>query len=136
MDDAIVILAIPFIIGGILGLVIGMIEFVNIYRARNSKSYESLTGVIDLHVTTDTRYKIGIPYVKFKYKDIEYNKRVILQGDFEVKYKSGDKVIVLYQPGSDKDKVRISEESLYRKPLSVTIIGLILSGAALAVLFL
>ena len=44
MDDAIVILAIPFIIGGILGLVIGMIEFVNIYRARNSKSYEINRG--------------------------------------------------------------------------------------------
>ena len=136
MDDAIVILAIPFIIGGILGLVIGMIEFVNIYRAKNSQSYESLKGVIDLHVTTNTRYKIGIPYVSFRYKDTDYKKRVILQGAAEIKYKSGDKVTVLYQPESDKDKVRIAEESLYRKPISVIIMGLIVLAAVLVVFLL
>ena len=134
MDDEIVILAIPFIIVGILGLVIGIIEFVNIYRAKNSQSYESLKGVIDLHVTTNTRYKIGIPYVSFKYKDTDYKKRVILQGNAEVKYKSGDQVTVLYQPDSDKDKVRIAEESLYRKPVIVMITGLIVLVATLVVL--
>ena len=125
----------PFALGGICGIIIGFIEFCNIYKAKNSQNIQRIPGIVDLIVTQNSRYPIGLPMVEFVYKGTKVRKRIILQGDLKIKYKTGDKVIVLFDPMYQKEKVRIEEENSYLKPVGTIILGFIVLSASLIFMY-
>ena len=135
MDLEIYIYILPFVLGGICGIIIGFIEFCNIYKAKNSKNIQRIPGIVDLIVTQNSRYPIGLPMVEFVYKGTKVRKRIILQGDLKIKYKTGDKVIVLFDPMYQKEKVRIEEENSYLKPVGTIILGFIVLSASLIFMY-
>lgn len=73
--------------------------------------------------------------VEFVYKGTKVRKRIILQGDLKIKYKTGDKVIVLFDPMYQKEKVRIEEENSYLKPVGTIILGFIVLSASLVFMY-
>lgn len=135
MDLEIYLYILPFVLGGICGIIIGFIDFCNIYKAKNSQNIQRIPGIVDLIVTQNSRYPIGLPMVEFVYKGTKVRKRIILQGDLKIKYKTGDKVIVLFDPMYQKEKVRIEEENSYLKPVGTIILGFIVLSASLIFMY-
>lgn len=81
MDLEIYIYILPLVLGGICGIIIGFIEFCNIYKAKNSQNIQRIPGIVDLIVTQNSRYPIGLPMVEFVYKGTKVRKRIILIDD-------------------------------------------------------
>lgn len=139
MDFEVCLYVLPFTLGGIIGIIIGFIEFYKIYKSKNSIVIQRIPGIVQMLVSQSAQFpgsSVGVPIVQFEYNDKKIIKQIILQGDLFVKFKTGDKVIVLFDPTNQKDKVRVEEENTYLKPIGTIITGFIVLLASLYFLFI
>ena len=133
MNSEIIIYMIPFIIGGLVGLVLGIKEFIEVYNSMHSSKYIHIPGTVEVNRIRNNR-RIAMVYAIFEYKESHIIKQIVLQSG-TVKYESGDRITVCYNPESRKNKVRIEEENSLLKASAIVLFGFLIIIGALFVVF-
>lgn len=130
-----IIYAMPFLLGGLIGVFFAIRDSIKYRIMFSAKNYYIIEGtIVEIKKAQNTRYNVTTPIVEFSYKGTIYKKYLSI-GNLRMRYNVGDNVSIVYFPDSNNSFVKTKEGYSTLKDLTILIISFFLLILSVIILF-